>query len=279
MDQIHIDGTDVHAVSPEGKTASMPLPRLFERIAPAQMDSCGAVLPDGVKALIPGAPFAIWVHQTPPRVHAFKWIAQDSPSRFGPGTQYRTVRIALPYLIVLALFGPGEKGQLTISRSNECFFRVAPLGSLDDELLYPALLNCSKFSPQEGRPLSWICTQHLKRGSFDREPDQNRRLCAGFRALMHCLLETGFNYSSEHHEASSWFTESCRVDPRIGSVEHWEAASKEDPLFVLEVPWLKTGFSVEQVAERMFKNHRAAKASPISASLLARLVFNHAQSS
>lgn len=279
MDKIHIDDTDVHAVSPEGKKASMPLPRLIERIAPPQMDSCGMVLPDGVKALIPGTPFVIWAHQTPPRTYAFKWIARDSPSRFGPGTEYRTARIALPYLIVLALFGPGEKGQLTISKSNECFFRADPLASLDDELFYPALLNCSKFTPQEGRPLSWICTQHLKRGSFDREPDQNRRLRAGFQALMHCLLETGFNYSSEHHETSSWFTESCRVDSRITTVEDWEAASKADPLFVLDVPWLKTGFSVKQVAERMFKNHRAAKPGPISASLLARLVFNHAQTS
>jgi hypothetical protein len=32
--------------------------------------------------------------------------------------------------------------ELNVTR-NECFFRNEPLRSLDDELLYPALLNCS----------------------------------------------------------------------------------------------------------------------------------------
>ena len=100
-------------------------------------------------------------------------------------------------------------------------FRTAPLESWDDELLYPALLNCSKFTPPEGKPLSWICTQHLNYAALSKETSPGRRLRAGFRALMHCLLETGFNYSSENHEGASWFGESCRVDPRVANVEAW----------------------------------------------------------
>ena len=85
MDKIHIDGTDIHVLSPEGQKASMPLPELFGKIAPSRMDTCGVVLPDGVKAVIPGGPLAIWVHQSPPRTYAFKWIAKDSPSEFEIG--------------------------------------------------------------------------------------------------------------------------------------------------------------------------------------------------
>ena len=270
-----IQGTEVRAVSPEGKTATLRLEELLARIAPRRMDGCGMLFPTGVRTVIPGGAALIWVYESPPRVHSFRWIANDSPVKFGNGTKYRVVQLALPYVVVLATFIPGEMGRLTLSSANECFFRTAPLKDLSkDELLYPALLNCSRFNPQEGHPLSWICTQHLNRASFEREPDTNRRLCAGLEALRHCLLETGFNYSSENHEASSWFTESRQVDPRINTVEKWQAASKENPLFVLDVPWLKTGHTVMQVAERIFKNLRIPQPTYSTAGDLARLIFN-----
>jgi hypothetical protein len=169
-------------------------------------------------------------------------------------------------------------GALQLGGANECFFRVEPLKSLDDALFYPALLNCSRFEPQTGRPLSWICTQHLKPTPAMRDPDLSKRLTASFSALRHCLLETGFNRSSEHHEQSSWFSESRRVDPRLDTVELWEAASAEKPLFVLDVPWLPTGHSVRQAVERIFKNQQAMVKAPKTAAALARIVFNHATS-
>ena len=274
MDQIHIEGHEARATSPEGKTASMPLAELLSRLFPERMDTCGIVLPDGVKTIINGGNHCIWVHETPPRAYNLRWIAPDSEAQFGPGTKYRLARITLPYVIVMACFAPGEKGKFTLSNSNEAFFRTAPLASQDDELFYPALLNCSKFALPEGRPLAWICTQHLNRASFEQETDLNPRLRKALAALLHCLLETGFNYSSEHHEGASWFTESRAVDDRISTVEKWEAASAKDELFVLDVPWLKTGLTARQMAERMLKYHRAARPSSPTASVLARLIFN-----
>ena len=85
---------------------------------------------------------------------------------------------------------------------------------------------------------------------------------------------TGFNDSSDRHEGASWFSESARVDPRVASVESWEAATAKGPLFVLDVPWLRTGLSLRQVVERVFKNQRAPRAAATSAGDLARLVFN-----
>jgi hypothetical protein len=187
------------------------------------------------------------------------------------------VRIALPYLIVLAVFCAQPNGRLQLSNANECFFRVEPLKRLDEPLLYPALLNCSRFSPPEGRPLSWICTQHLKPTAAMRDPDLGKATLAGFEALRCCLLETGFNLSSEHHEGSSWFTASRDADRRIRTVEAWEAATAQDPLFVLEVPWLKTNHTLQQVAGRIFKIQQC-HAPPIrTASALARIIFNHQQ--
>jgi hypothetical protein len=100
-------------------------------------------------------------------------------------------------------------------------------------------------------------------------------MAASFDALRRCLLESGFNLSSEHHESSSWFTASRKADPRINTVEAWEAATAQDPLFVLEVPWLKTHHSVRQVAERIFTQQQARARAVRTAAALARIIFNH----
>jgi hypothetical protein len=276
MDKVHIEGPEARATSPEGKSAAMPLADLMGRLNPRRTDSGDLILPDGVKAVRTEGPITVVVHETAPQVYSLKWIAQDSPTPFGNGAKYRTVRLALPYLVTLLVFRNGSAAQpLTLSEFSECFFRVAPLESFEDELLYPALLNCSKFTPPEGRPLSWICTQHLNFASVNREPTAAKRLRAGFRALRHCLLETGFNYSSENHEGASWFGESRGVDERISTVERWQEATTKDPLFVLEVPWLKTGLSLGQIVERIFKNHGALNGAAWTSATLARHIFNH----
>jgi hypothetical protein len=276
MAKLQIEGNDVQAVSPEGQTASMPLGEFLSKLTPRRLEALGLILPDGVKTVRSEGPVSIVVHETVPRVYNLKWIAKDSPVPYGPGTKYRNVRIALPYLVTLLVFrqGPGAQG-LLLSEFNECFFRTAPLDSCDDTLLYPALLNCSKFTPPEGKPLSWICTQHLNYAALHKEPSPARRLRASFRALMHVLLETGFNYSSENHEGASWFGESTHVDPRVATIDAWQEATTKDPLFVLEVPWLQTTYSLTQTIERIFKNLGACAAAPANSAALARLVFNH----
>jgi len=273
-DQVHIEGNEAIATSPEDQTARMPLEALLARVAPQRMATGGVILPAGMKAILPEGVLTIWVHESPPRTYHLQWIADDSPAPFGKGTKYRHVRLALPYVVMLAVFGPGPGGRLQLLSSNECFFRIKPLRSLDDELFYPALLNCSRFEPQEGRPLSWICTQYLNLARLAAEPDQDKRMCASFDALRHCLLETGFNYSSENHEASSWFTESRKCDERVRTVDKWQEASARDPLFVLDVPWLKTGHSVRQVAARIAKNLGIHKPEFNTAASLARVIFN-----
>jgi hypothetical protein len=273
--RVSIEGSEASATSPEGKTARMPLDALLSTLSPPATGTGETILPTGTRAVLNEGQITIWVHETAPAVHGLLWLAADSPAPYGPGAKYRTVRLALPYLVILCVFVPGPGGVPILSQTNECFFRTAPLKSLDDELHYPALLNCSKFDPHAGRPLSWICTQHLPREVFRAIPHATERMVAGFTTLKHCLLETGFNYSSENHEASSWFTESRGVDPRLTTVEAWEAASANDPLFVLDVPWLNTGHTVRQVAERIFQNNRGCNRRPATAGALARVIFNH----
>ncbi len=278
VSRLVIENEQVLATSPEGETASMPVASLLAKAIGGEACSGPAILPNGVKAVLSRGPITLWIWESPPLVYQFDWIANDSPKAFGAGTKYRKVRLALPYLVVLAVFARSAAGLPDLLPQNECFFRPAPLKRFEDELFYPALLNCSKFEPPQGSPLSWICTQHLMPTPRMQSRDPAERYCAAFEALRHCLLETAFNYSSDHHEAASWFSESRAVDPRLQTVEAWQEASARDPLFVLDVPWLKTGHTLRQVTERIFTNLQAGQGRVQSAAGLARLIFNHARS-
>ena len=274
-----IRGREVLAVSPEGRSAGMKLEKFIEILSDFNGRAhTGCVLPDGIKLTVSRGSLTIWVYERAPQVYSFKWIAEDSPKPFGRGTRYRTVKIALPYLVVLAVFEPGIRNRIQLSGYNECYFRRRPLKSTADTLCYPALLNCSKFDPPDGRPLSWICTAKLDYRRISKEPDNNKRMQTALGALLHTLLETGYNRSSDYHEESSWFAESTGVDPRISTIENWEKATAEDPLFVLDVPWLSTGLTLEQVIERIFNNLGARRPKISSATDIKRILFNYSDS-
>ena len=105
--------------------------------------------------------------------------------------------------------------------------------------------------------------------------DNNQRIRRDLEALLHCLLETGFNYSSDHHEASSWFSESTFRDERIANIERWQEETEKDPNFVLDVPWLEVGMSLGEVVERISRNCCGDQTRIDSASDLSRLIFNN----
>ena len=275
---VTVEGDEVVATLPEGSQRKMKLADLLGKIAPRVPDTCGAILPDGVKCAIPFPGGLILVHQTPPQVYGFRWIADDSEAEFGPGTQYRKVRLALPYVIVLAVFGGAGRGVPALTQRSECFFSNQPLEAqgLDTPLGYPALLNCSKLLDDGESALSWICTQHLPKREFHGRRSLDASLRDGLGALLRHLLESGFNRSSEHHEGASGFGASVEaaIDPRIASVEAWERATAEDALFVLDVPWLPTGRSLRAVAERIAAVGRPASRRPETADDVVRIISN-----
>ena len=274
METVSINGRDVIATTPEGLEAKAPLTVFLNRLAAPGMDTGDLVLPDGVKSMISRPPCVILVHQTPPQPVGVKWITANSPADYGPETSYRIVRIGVPYVLVLAVFAPDENGNLVLTDRNECFFRVEPLRSLDDPVLYPGLLNCSKFASQDGNPLSWICTQHLDRASLATIPDPARRIRTSLHALLRCLWETGFNRSSERHEGTSWYEVSRNVDERIATVENWQRATEQNDLVGLDIPWPPTHLTLRQVAARIFDNHHAPRRRLETSADLARVVFN-----
>ena len=268
----------VEVTSPEGETARMALADLFEETAGSTADSGGTPLPSGVRFVRSRGRTTVWIHETPPQIWNLRWISSKS-GRGRRREEYRDVIVALPYLITIAAFVPGPLGGLTLSDSNECFFRNEPLGSEDDQLHVPCLLNCSLFTDPkgkdrigvDGKPVVWICTQFLQRDQFDGLKDERRRMIEGFQALVTMLVGSGFNYSSEQHEFCSGFTASAGVDPRVSSVEAWEKATEEDPYCAVTVPWLRTGYSVKEVVDRMFPRLGTARADVRCAADVARV--------
>ncbi len=271
-------GDVASATLPEGTQREMKLSDLISDLAPNAPNTQEAILPDGAKCVLPIAGGMMLVHQTPPQVYGFRWIAEGSPAEFGPGTQYRDVRLALPYVIVIAVFTVSGRGAPSLSNVNECYFTNQPLETqgLDTPLFYPALLNCSVMKAGDGEPLSWICTQHLPRTGLKRARNLDVALRDGLGVLLRHLLESGFNRSSEHHEGASGFgaTVEAKVDPRVASVEAWEEASRADPLFPLEVPWLPLGKTLREVAGRSRDTGRRSRRRIDTAADIVRLIFD-----
>ncbi len=275
---VTIEGEEVRATLPEGATATMTVADLIARVQPTVPTSGGTILADGLKCMEPTARGCILVHQTPPTIHGFRWITADSEVPYGPEATYRHVRLALPYLIVLAVFERDRGNRLHLSQRNECFFVNHALDErgFDTELCYPALLNCSRFPAGPASPLAWICTEKLARGALGPQTSLDVCLRSGLAALLRHLLETGFNLSSEHHELNSWFSESvtARIDPRIASVEAWEEATESNPLFALEVPWLPTHHTLRAVLDRIIAAGKHSARRITSSVDIARMVHS-----
>ena len=265
--RITLTGGTAELENDAGGRTSMPLSALVKRMGPG-ISTGNSVIPHGVRAIVSQGNQTLMVWERPPHVASLSWIAKDSPHPYGSGTTYRQVRISLPYLIIVASFSRQGSDVVLNTHSNECFFRNEPLRSLDDELLYPALLNCSVMKAN-GAPLAWICTQYLKNKTELADPFAN-----GLEAVRCCLLETSFNLSSEHHEGNSWFGASRKSIPQIETVEKWEKETKKDPLFATGVPWLTTEHSVKDFAARTFKRLGAADTSVKTAEDVARIIIN-----
>lgn len=274
---ITITDNKITAESKEGSKASMPVGKFVSALCPPTPDF---VLPDKVKFIKSSADrklhIAVW--EIDPGVHSIRWISEDSPQQYGPGTEYDKRELALPYIILTMPFAIQGDRIVPQTSNFECFYRNEPLIAMDQELYYPALLNCSKFGDANPRaPLSWLCTQYLNPKAIYQEEGVSRQLWRMTKLTRWCLLESGFNYSSEHHEGNSHYSDYVDwsgADARIKDVDKWQKESKKNPLFVLDLDWKETSHTMGQLVERTFKLLGAANGHTLDQAYLERVVFN-----
>jgi hypothetical protein len=242
------------------------------------------VVPAGFRTAYSSPSVSIIIWELEPQVHRVRWIAKGSKAPFampGDAVEYEFRRLALPYVIIVAVFAREPSGRLVLTGRNEAYFRTAPLKCGRDTLSYTALLNISKFPRvcAAAHPLAWICTQHTNLARLAGIADDNERIRASLKALKSTMLEAGFNYSSEHHELTSYWSLSARQIPEVADLDRWEALSARDPLFPLEIAWLparlgRKPLTVDGLAERIMAQCGAG-GEPIATSAdVARLVFN-----
>jgi hypothetical protein len=243
MDQLLISTGHMTLTTDEGQKTQLPENELSEMMRTEfQAPIHGEALPDGVKFIEWKPPFLCVVHQLPPLVRQARWIADNSPVPFGPGTKFKTRRLSMPYAVTFAVYckhGP----YLSLIGYNELYFRNEPLKSREDTLGYPALLNVSRIDIK-GRSRSWICTQYL-------ECPAQAPWTVQLASLLDHTWNGAFNRSSEHHEGASWYGESIGIHKDLHPVSKWEKASKKNDSFSLGIPWKPVQHNVGQLIDAM----------------------------
>ena len=283
-ERVTIEGKTVEASMAEGASAKVELDRFLQLLAPPVLSTAGTVLPEGVRLIYSTRTMTILIWELGPQVHRVKWITTGSKAPFkmpGQEVSYGFRRLALPYVVIVAVFARMPGGRLVLTGRNEAYFRNETIKRGDDRLCYPALLNISKFPRTEAaaRPLAWICTQYTDLGALAAIRDDNERLRRSLLELKRTMLESGFNYSSEHHELTSYWTLSSRRIPEVADLDRWEALSRKQPLFPLEVAWLparigRKALTLDGLAGRIIAQGGAGNRPIATSADVARLVFN-----
>lgn len=249
-DIMEIKGEDIFLKRGEGVVKQVKLSDLSKRIAQQEglfIFPDGSPIPDGVRFIRNRGNATVLVIELQPQVRQVRWISSPSPEPYGASTLYDSVTLSFPYIIMVILFINGS-----LCGYQQLFYRKFPVSSEKDELYLPNLLNVSDGYGQR----CWLCLQNI--GDISRL-SWNKKV----EKIIEYLWEMGFNRSSEHHEGNSYWQKMQRagIDPRISSVEDWERATKEEPLFMIKLDWMPAGLTIKEVSEFMLSKGYAA--SPI----------------
>jgi hypothetical protein len=204
---------------------------------------------DNVRWVISCGGVQVYVVELRPELRRVEWIAADSPAPFGPEAVTASRQLATPYIVLKIPFRHGQ-----LSQRVEIFYRNQPLTELDGpggELYFPNLLNVS---PLAYNCVCWFCTQYLTL------PRSRGNPTPALDAVVNHLNSGKFNLSSEYSEGESGFSyyKKLGIDPRVADVDLWEAASQQNPRWVLEVPWQTTGIVLGQLIDSELAHQRAA---------------------
>lgn len=186
------------------------------------------------------------VVEMPPGPRQVRWISDDSAEPVGPEAQCPPRYLSFPWVVLVLVFAHGE-----LSGQQQAFYRNAPIGSLADHLCYTNLLNVAHGYDQE----SWVCLVALRHQLADLTWEQR------IRTVTRHFWEAAFTRSSEVHEGNSHWGTHRTLDARLASADAWEAATRANPYFALEVPWVSAPDPLGATLERMLD--RVAGRRPI----------------
>jgi hypothetical protein len=172
------------------------------------------VLPAGVRWLCQRKDLLNLVVEHPPQSRTLQ-VAGGKKGDF----DYAAYQLAFPYIIYLFTFYRGDFEEMKM------FYRSAPLTAQEDLLYHTNLPNV------RGEPGHYGSQRVCLR--YRPEMLEGVPLVKAVPALIEFFWTTGFNQDITH----SAFERAQTRDPRISSLKAWEEATREDPLFPLEINW------------------------------------------
>ncbi len=178
------------------------------------------------------------VIEMPPGPRHVQWIADDATDPLGQDGRFEQRYLSFPWVVLLIVFVEGQ-----LSGQQQAFYRNAPIAALTDELCYTNLLNVAKGYEQE----SWVCLANLRKRLGPLTWEQR------IQTVTEHFWQASFTRSSEVHEHNSYWSSSLRKkgDRRFASQATWEAATRENPYFALDVQWPASSLTVGDTVARM----------------------------
>lgn len=186
----------------------------------------------------------VFLIEVTPGPRTMQWLRDDSPAAFGPSATYRDVYVSLPWqYFFIAMYASGQ-----LAGGSSVYFLNAQLRGTNQELADCHFFNCSVNVYQLH---CWICSQYFP----ERKNDQS--LAEYAASIITRFYSGGFNQSSEHHEGASFWGRNRTLikDPRVQTIDAWEAVTRSDPHFALTVPWLSSGLTTQRVFEQLTRNN------------------------
>lgn len=184
------------------------------------------LLPEGTRLLARWRHTTVLVIEELPRVRRLRWSAKTLKS----DGNYTEHHLAFPFVVYLVGFHQTDFDTMRI------YYRTAPLAGEGDALYLPNLWNVQAAESPLAR-----CRACLR----GRPEGQDRSVGEQAAALIEFFWAAGFNQDIE----DNCFDLAKRRDPRIASLEAWEAATKSDPLFPLSVAWESAGLALGQALD------------------------------
>jgi len=230
-ESIQIEGEIARLLRPAGAgrvavDREVRLADLAEALAASHRMDRTPLLPAGTRLFARWRHTAVLVIEETPRVRHLRW----SPKTLKSEGAYTEHGLAFPFILYLVGFHQGDFEEMRI------YFRTAPLVSEADPLYFPNLWNVQAAESPLAR-----CRACLR----GRPEGLERAVGEQAEDLIEYFWGTGFNLDIE----DNCFDRAQSRDPRIATLEAWEAASRADPLFPLSVPWEPVGLTLGQALD------------------------------
>ena len=230
-DSIQIEGEVARLLRPAGEGGmaverEVRLAELTAALADGHQADRTPVLPEGTRLFARWRHTAVLVIEELPRVRRVRWSAKSLKSE----GSYSEYQLAFPFIVYLVGFYQTDFDAMRI------YFRPAPLGSEGDALYLPNLWNVQAAESPLAR-----CRACLR----GRPEGLGRPVGEQAAGLIEFFWATGFNQDIEEN----CFDRGTSRDPRIATLEAWEAATRADPLFPLGVAWEPVGLTLGQALD------------------------------